>query len=174
MPNSINNTCSGNPEWRTPDAIIDSARITMGSIDCDPATFAAAQLHVNAGVHFTKVTNGLEKAWIGSVWLNPPYHSSNTKKGPGIDAFAAKLLNEVGCGNTTQAIFLAQSKTDTQWYQRLYEKADAVMLTRKRIKFVDADGRQGAAPAFGSVFFYFGNDAAKFISIFSNIAYKAK
>lgn len=173
MPSSINSTNTGNPEWMTPVSIINSARITMGSIDCDPATFAAAQVHINAGTHYTKVTNGINKDWIGNIYLNPPYFTGSAKK-PGINAFSSKLLKELKSGNTTQAIFLAQSKTDTRWYQSLHEKADAVMLTRRRIKFVDANGVEGGSPGYGSVFFYFGNNTAKFISVFSDIAYKGK
>ena len=171
---SITKTNTGNPEWRTPDAIINAVRSTMGSIDCDPATFPDAQKFVQAKVHYTKLTNGLDKDWIGNVYLNPPYYNTSKKAGPGIDAFTTKLLSELRSGNAKQAIFLAQSKTDTRWFQKLYAHADAVLFTDKRIKFIDRSGEEGGNPGYGSVIFYFGINANKFVYEFDDIAYQAK
>lgn len=171
MTNSINNTNTGNPEWGTPDHIIERARNTMGSIDCDPATFPAAQKHINAGTHYTKETNGIDKNWIGNIWLNPPYFTGS-KNNPGINAFVKKLLEEIKSGNVKQAIFLAQAKIDTKWFQSLAAVADAVIFTRGRVKFVDAFGVEGGSPGYGSVFFYFGDNKTGFIKNFDGIAYQ--
>ena len=172
MASSINNTNTGNPEWITPNCIICPARKTMGSIDCDPASSNMAQAHIKAGTYYTKSTNGIDKSWMGNVWLNPPYHSSSNKLGPGINSFAAKLLKEINIGNTKQAIFLAQAKTDTQWFQSLKAKADAVIFTKKRIHFIDSTGKKGGSPGYGSVFFYFGKNIAGFKKEFGDFCYE--
>ena len=170
MANSINKTNSGNPEWYTPAYIIDAARNTMGSIDCDPASNITAQQHIKAKVYYTEATNGINKNWMGTTWLNPPYFTGNKNK-PGINSFSAKLLKEIKNGNVKQAIFLAQAKTDTKWFQSLKGKADAVMFTRGRIKFVDAQGKEGGSPGYGSVFFYFGSNKKQFIKEFGGFCY---
>ena len=171
MASSINNTNTGNPEWITPNCIICPARKTMGSIDCDPASSDMAQKQINAKVHYTKATNGITKNWMGNVWLNPPYHSSSNKLGPGINSFAAKLLKEINIGNTKQAIFLAQSKTDTKWFQSLSYAANVKLFTMGRIKFVDSNGIEGGSPDYGSVLFYFGPNKIQFINQFGNFCY---
>lgn len=170
MTNSINNTNTGNYEWYTPDYIINAAKNTMGSIDCDPASTALAQNHIKAKVYYDKLTNGIDKNWIGNVWLNPPYFTGN-KKNPGINAFADKLLREIANGHTTQAIFLAQAKTDTKWFQSL-TSANAVLFTKKRIRFVDANRNKGGSPGYGSVFFYFGNNIKQFKEEFKKFCYE--
>lgn len=169
--NSINKTNTGNPEWYTPAYIINAARNTMGSIDCDPASNAIAQQRIKAKVHYTELTNGIGKPWFGNIWLNPPYFTGNIKK-PGINAFTKDLLNKLHSGNTTQAIFLAQAKTDTKWFQSLSLEADAVLFTRGRIKFVDVNGKEGGSPGYGSVFFYFGHNPKQFKHYFKNFCYE--
>lgn len=62
---------SGNNEWYTPSIYVEAARNTMLSIDVDPASSDKAQQFVNAGIYFTKETSGLDKEWIGNVWMNP-------------------------------------------------------------------------------------------------------
>ena len=170
MTNSINKTNTGLPEWYTPDYIVNAARNTMGSIDCDPASTATAQNHIKAKVYYTKTTNGIDKDWKGTVWLNPPYLTGNNKN-PGINAFSAKLIEELNSGNAKQAIFLAQAKTDTQWFQSLKAKADAVIFTKKRIHFIDSTGKKGGSPGYGSVFFYFGPNKIQFINQFEDFCY---
>lgn len=172
---SIQKTNTGNPEWMTPSGIIHAARNTMGSIDCDPATFTKAQKLINATTYYTASNSGIDDSsfWMGNVWLNPPYYTGNKKK-PGINAFSRKLISEIGKGHTTQAIFLAQAKPDTKWFQLLFKQADCIMFTSKRIKFVDEHGIEGGSPAFGSVLFYFGTKVQAFYSNFNAIAYRVR
>lgn len=59
-------------EHHTPDFIIEPARFSMGQIDLDPASCAAAQARVRARHCFTKADNGFTRPWHGRVFLNPP------------------------------------------------------------------------------------------------------
>ena len=59
-----------------------------------------AQKTVRAKNCYTSKENGLTKPWLGRVWLNPPYAAGL------VDAFVAKLLEEIDAGRVTQAIVL--------------------------------------------------------------------
>ncbi|MFM7854142.1 MAG: DNA N-6-adenine-methyltransferase, partial [Flammeovirgaceae bacterium] len=71
---------SGNNEWYTPADIVNKARLVLGSIDTDPASNIIAQQVVLADKYYTSETNGLDKDWCGSVWMNPPYSASLIKQ----------------------------------------------------------------------------------------------
>jgi len=66
-------------EWYTPKAIIEAARVTMGSIDLDPASCEAANEVVKAGRYFTAVDDGLRRPWQGNVWCNPPFSNGQIR-----------------------------------------------------------------------------------------------
>lgn len=174
MVNSINKTNTGNPEWMTPMIIINAAKLTMGSIDCDPASSDSAQNSIKAKQYYTKMMNGLIRPWKGNIWLNPPYHNSNQKQGPGINAFVDKLLHEIKKNNVKQSIFLGQSKTDTKWFYKLFQQADAIILTHGRIRFIDINHVKKNSPGYGNVFFYFGPNTSKFYKNFKQFGYRIR
>jgi hypothetical protein len=65
---------TGEFERYTPAKYIEIARTVMGTIDVDPASCEMAQKIVKATTFFTVKDDGLNKEWIGNIWLNPPYH----------------------------------------------------------------------------------------------------
>jgi ParB family chromosome partitioning protein len=60
-------------EWDTPPHIIEAARKSMGSIDCDPASSERANKIVKAKEFFIAEDDGLSKKWHENVWLSPPH-----------------------------------------------------------------------------------------------------
>lgn len=145
---------TGKFEWYTPEIYVEAARSAMGGIDLDPASCAYAQKVVKAKRYFTEVDNGLEQAWSGRVWLNPPY------KMPAIELFTERLVEHVGRSlwrlpEVTQAILLTNNATDTRWWHLAADAAEAICFTRGRISFYDEDG-ESSAPTNGQCFFYFG------------------
>lgn len=98
---------SGQVEWYTPAPIIEAARATMGGIDLDPASSAAANETVRAGRFFTEADNGLAQLWRGRVWLNPPF-SDNA-------VFVRRVVADYKAGHIPQACVMTFASLDTQW-----------------------------------------------------------
>lgn len=152
---------TGNDEWYTPSRFVEAARAVLGGIDVDPASNDIAQKTVQAGTHFTKQDDGLNKPWPGRVWLNPPYSRQLIGK------FIDKLLAEVHSGHTTAAIALVNAQTDAAWFQRALLRADAVSFPGKRIRFLRPNGRPSKhGPLQGQAFLYFGPDPHGFAAVF--------
>jgi phage N-6-adenine-methyltransferase len=152
---------TGNNEWCTPPEWIERARAVMGSIDLDPASSASAQPVVRATEWADIETDGLEHEWNGNIWLNPPYSRGLIEK------YVAKLTEEQRAGRLRQAVVLVHSRTDTAWFHKLFSIADAFAITRGRIAFQNKNSPR-SSPVNGSVFFYIGNEVARFISEFEN------
>lgn len=156
------NSFSGDNEWYTPARYVDMAREVMGSIDVDPASNATAQRTVNAETHYTVETNGLDKDWMGNVWMNPPYSN------PEIQQFVDKVISEHAKGNAKEAIVLTNNSGDTGWHHALQDACAAMCIVKGRIRF-ESPTRASNSPAMGQVFFYFGDDWQRFKDVFSNI-----
>jgi phage N-6-adenine-methyltransferase len=150
---------SGENEWYTPLKFIKSARLVMGSITLDPASSNEANEIVKAETIYTKEDDGLTKSWFGNVWLNPPYSQ------PLISHFSNKLIDELS--NINQACVLTNNATETEWYQRMLERCDAVCFIKGRIKFLDLDGDATGAPLQGQSIMYFGESINEFDTEFS-------
>ncbi len=155
-PHVANN--SGNNEWYTPAELIEAARSAMGSIDVDPASNDIAQKVVKAGTYYTAETNGLDKTWVGNVWMNPPYASDLIGK------FIDKLIAERQ--NYRQAIVLVNNATETEWFNKIISISSAVCFPKSRVKFYMPDGKTGA-PLQGQAVLYIGENKDKFYSAFA-------
>lgn len=155
---------TGENEWYTPEKYISLARKVLGEIDLDPASSAKAQLTVGAAKYFSTEQNGLNQEWEGRVWLNPPYAQ------PLIGQFVEKLADERRAGRVSAAIMLTHNYTDTAWFHKGYEIADAICFTRGRIKFLDSNGGD-CAPTQGQAFFYCGSAPDKFADFFHNVGF---
>jgi phage N-6-adenine-methyltransferase len=155
---------TGENEWYTPAEIIQAVRGVLGGIDLDPASSEQAQKTVQALRYFTLKDDGLEQDWRGTVWLNPPYAQ------PFIENFADKMIAEIKALHVTSAIMLTHNYTDTAWFHKLAAGADAICFTKGRIRFEAPDGTL-AAPTQGQAFFYFGNQTARFLQVFTTIGF---
>lgn len=144
-------------EWYTPAIYIEAARAVMGGIDVDPASSTTAQETVQAARWFGRSDDGLRQEWLGRVWLNPPY-------GGVAGDWVRKLLVELGCCRTTQAIVLLNgSAMETAWFWPLWDYT--LCVHEGRIAFISPSG-QSRGPTHGSVFAYIGGDARRFAEVF--------
>ena len=116
-------------EWLTPPDLVKK----LGAFDLDPCTPLSPPF-VHATTNYNIYDNGLEKAWFGRVYMNPPY-------GVGMDKWIEKLKKH---GNGIALIF---ARTETKcFFNHIWDEADAVLFVKGRIKFFNIDGEQKGTP----------------------------
>lgn len=157
-PHVANN--SGNNEWYTPVDYIEAARLTLGTIDLDPASSDEANTVVRATRHCTIDDDGLAQNWSGRVWMNPPYSSDL------VGRFIDKIIYHYCAGDVPEAIVLVNNATETQWFQTLAAHVSAICFPAKRIRFWTPTGESGS-PLQGQAILYLGPNADNFIDNFS-------
>ena len=136
-------------EWYTPKWIIDALVMGEGKFDLDPCS-PPKRLFEIAGKYYTKEDNGLTKEWRGNVWLNPPYSRKLVVK------FIEKLAKH------GKGIALLFNRMDTAlWHDVIFPTADAMLIMRGRVKFIDSglNGRGGATS--GSILVAWGKENAE-------------
>lgn len=127
-------------EWYTPREIIDS----LGPFDLDPCA-PVARLWDTASCHYTKEDDGLAQEWVGRVWLNPPYSR------PLVEEFVKRLADH---GNGIALLF---NRCDSKlFHEHVFDRADAILFMRRRIRFYRPDGTQGGSPGCGSILIAYG------------------
>lgn len=100
--------------------------------------------------HFS--ANGLERAWFGRVWLNPPY-------GRYLDRWLTKGAQHRNC------IALTFARTDTRTFQRVvFPHATALLFMAGRVRFCRPDGTPGNCAAAPSVLIAFDETNADLIA----------
>jgi len=152
---------SGENEWYTPKKYVDAARAVMGDIDIDPASSEIANKIVKAKIYYTIKNDGLTKSWAGRVWMNPPYSQ------PLIVKFSKAFVKKRNDGEITEGCVLVNNATDTQWLQIMLEICDKICFIKRRIRFIDIDGKATGAPLQGQLILYFGKNIQKFNYKFS-------
>lgn len=163
-PHVTNN--SGCNEWYTPVQYIDLAREVLGGIDLDPASCEFANETVKAQLFYSQDNDGLCQKWCGRVWMNPPYSAELVQK------FTEKFVDEYKVGNITEGIVLVNNATETAWFVNMANAASAVVFPRGRIRY-QSPTRESNAPLQGQAFIYFGDNAKRFLSVFSSIGWGA-
>jgi phage N-6-adenine-methyltransferase len=155
-------------EWGTPLEIIELTRALFGRIDVDPASNEAAQKRIKAKLYYTKADNGLEKPWIGKVFLNPPYSRRL------IELFVDKLRVELASGRTVAAIMLVNNCADTRWFRKAARAASMICFPQARVKFLQPDGNKLGSPPRGQAILYFGPDPEGFKQHFRELGLVGK
>lgn len=123
-------------EWYTPTYVFDAMGVRF---DLDVSTPDGGAPWVPADAFISRSMDGLATPWSGFVWMNPPFGGRNGIV-PWLDRFFAH-----GDG-----IALTPDRTSAPWWQDYAPKADAILFVRKKIRFIDESGKEGASPAQGT------------------------
>jgi len=135
------NTNSGKDEWLTPPEIIKA----LGEFDLDPCS-PIERPWDTAKNHFNINDNGLMQNWHGRVWCNPPY-------GKYTEDWLEKSAMH---GNS---ICLTFARTETKMFFRcVWDKADAVLFIKGRLKFYHVNGKQGDSAGAPSILIAYGKN----------------
>lgn len=131
-------------EWLTPPAIVQQ----LGPFDLDPCS-PVVRPWDTAKTHFDVHVDGLKQPWFGRVWLNPPY-------GDQTFLWLKKLADH---GNGIALIF---ARTETRgFHEQVWQRADALLFLKGRLKFFHVDGSQGGAANAPSVLIAYGQENAR-------------
>ena len=158
---------TGNNEWHTPAIYIEAAKKVFGEIDLDPASSEDANETICAKQIYTIHDDGLAQRWQGKVWMNPPYSSKLLK------LFCEKLVTHYLLNDVTEAIILVNNATETQWFNKLIEHANAVVFHKGRIRF-NIQSKPKGSPLQGQVFIYLGENVEVFLKHFACFGWGVK
>jgi hypothetical protein len=103
----------------------------LGEFDLDPCAAPAPRPWACARHNCDR--GGLELAWFGRVWLNPPFDRYQ------VGAWLKRLADH---GN---GIALLHARTETDWFQAAWTSARAILFLNDRIKFCLPDGTEQPA-----------------------------
>jgi hypothetical protein len=117
-------------EWLTPPNIIKE----LGEFDLDPCS-PINRPWETAKQHFTIEDNGLDREWVGRVWLNPPY---------GLEA--SEWLNKMVVHGDGVVLIFARTETK-MFFDHVWENADALLFFKGRLYFHHVNGDRAKANA---------------------------
>ncbi|MEO6786051.1 MAG: DNA N-6-adenine-methyltransferase, partial [Chthoniobacteraceae bacterium] len=145
----------------TPPAIIEAARLVLGTIDLDPASSAAANKRVEAIRIFTEADDGLAQQWHGKVWLNHPFGKKLNAK------WINKLEEEFESGRVQEALCITYACTSEKWFQPLLQRPQCFLCPRTNYHLPDGSVKKGVTK--GSVVTYFGANVPGFAEAFASL-----
>lgn len=152
---------SASVEWYTPRYIIDGVIAVLEAVDCDPCS-NREPYNVPATIHYTQDDDGLIQPWAERVYMNPPY-------GRALPAWVDKLLTELALGRCTEAITLTPARTDTQWFQGLWQAA-AICFMYRRVHFLGRANTRNDS-TFPTALAYFGPRPERFSTVFKPLGF---
>lgn len=132
-------TSGGSDEWYTPPNVFEALACQF-ELDVSPARYGPSHVPADAFL----AGDGLSEPWSGFLWMNPPFGGRN-----GIEPWLDRFFDH---GN---GIALTPDRTSACWFWRAWQKADAVLFTRK-IRFLRPGGSEGASPSNGTALFAVG------------------
>ncbi len=142
----------GNTGWQTPAAVFGALDAEFGPFDLEPAGAHEAVASLGCAFYCTPTgtydtagvlvddTNGLERNWVGKIFVNPPYRR--------VEEWVRKGSESAATGYATVVMLLIPS-TDSRWFHRYVwdsvmhrprERVE-VRFLQGRIRFIHPDRR---------------------------------
>lgn len=138
-------------EWYTPKWIIEALKKTGCVFDLDPCAPRVMPYRI-ARKSYNKDDDGLAQTWEGNVWCNPPYSR------PHVTHFVTKL-SEHGRG----VALLFNRMDSTLWHDIIFPTADAMLIMKGRVKFIDCDLKEQSGATCGSILVAWGQENANYL-----------
>jgi len=107
----------------TPRWILDA----LGPFDLDPCA-ATVRPWDCAARNLTEADDGLSAEWAGLVWLNPPFDQRQ------VGLWIRKLARH------DNGIALLHARTETDWFEPIWQDATLILFLGKRVTFCKPDG----------------------------------
>jgi hypothetical protein len=133
-------------EWYTPVRVFDALGCTFDIDVASPGRERTPWIPARAFI----TENSLATAWDGFVWMNPPFGPRN-----GIVPWLAKFFTH---GN---GIALVPDRTSAPWWQAFAVKAELILFTAGKLKFISANGAPGNSPAQGTTLLAIGQQGCE-------------
>jgi len=150
-----------NDECYTPLWYMDLVRKVLGTIQLDPASCYEANKLVQAKKIYTKADKGQFAPWDRErIFCNPPYSQ------PEATEFADRAVVEYLVDTNKEIIFLQNSQTGSDWYQRLLATCSNLCHHNKRISFYGPQLSGKDSNRNDSTTFYFGRFPETFRAVF--------
>jgi hypothetical protein len=141
MPNIGNeSTVAATDVWLTPPWLLRQ----LGEFDLDPCS-PVDRPWDTAKKHYTIEDDGLAQEWQGRVWCNPPY-------GPPMGKWLKRLSEHPEGG---LALIFARTETKV-FFDYVWDRADALLFIKGRIKFHLPSGVEGGTAGSPSVLIAYG------------------
>jgi len=120
------NRSKGSDEYATPPSLWRPLSRAVGGFDLDPT--AGAESTPIAEERFTKEDNGLEQAWHGDVWLNPPFGDAPGFGESQRTVWLRKARSEVNRDEVRTVSVLLPVDTSTSWFHEHVVEAPVLCL----------------------------------------------
>lgn len=148
---SIHNQCLGaSDEWYTPPHVFEALGCNFRMDVASPGSGLTPWIPAEKFVTKFGFGDSLHCPWEGFIWMNPPFGGRN-----GIVPWLTKFFQH-GDG-----IALTPDRTSAPWWQKFSRKADLILFTAGKIKFIGPDGKPGPSPADGTSLFAAGPSAVQ-------------
>lgn len=131
---------AGTDVWLTPPWLLRE----LGEFDLDPCSPLNRHWDT-AKKHYTIEDDGLAQDWYGRVWCNPPY-------GPPMAQWLDRLSRHPEGG---LALIFARTETKA-FFDYVWDRADALLFIKGRIKFYTPEGKEGGTAGSPSVLIAYG------------------
>lgn len=140
--------------WITPKYLID--KIGLSTLDPCGWTPNGKPFVETAKNYFTEGDDGLNKEWFGDVFINFPYSQ-------------AKIWMEKA-NKYNNGIVLCFARTETKWFQDNLSNATGILFIKKRISFLNSEGKGGKPCNAPSILIAWGEENFKRIKQVDGIA----
>lgn len=126
-------------DWATPRDLFDALSIEFGPFDLDPCGSSDSYVSQRCGTFYD--SGGLDRAWLGAVFVNPPY-------GLVLRDWTQKCRYEteygVASGGASIVVALLPARTDTRWFhENVLPHASIIRFLKGRLTF---EGAPAPAP----------------------------